>query len=120
MAAISTLAIDSWRGQVQGEQKPVNIVTRAGVAGTGLLVGASQATPYNIETDYYGTIGQVDTWRNTALGLVGTSVSVTDGWGATWTDTAILGVSFQYIRAIGLPGSATHIIRASWQMVSEV
>jgi hypothetical protein len=120
MAAIGSLSVYSWRGTVLGEQKPVAIITRAGVAGTGLSVGAYQATPYNIETDYIGTLAQCNTWRDTALGYVGTSQSVTDAFGATWSDTAILGVTFQYLRAIGLGGSNTHIIRAVWHMVSEV
>ncbi len=122
MAVIGALNIDAWRGTPQGEQKPVDIVTRAGVAGTGLVVGANQATPYTVETDYYGTYAQVTSWRDTALGYVGTSQSITDTFGTSWTDTAILGVSFAIRRVKGLPtgGSATHLITATWQMASEV
>ena len=119
MAAIGSLTIHAWRGTVQAWQSPVEIITRAGVEGTGLVVGADQGTPFNVETDYYGTIAQCDTWRNTAIGIVGTSVSITDGNGATWSDTAILNVAFTYIRAKGLGGSNTHIIRATWHMVNE-
>jgi hypothetical protein len=120
MAAIGSLTINAWRGTVQGEQKPVEIVTRAGVAGTGALIGAAVATPYTVETDFYGTSAQCDTWRDTALGYVGTSVSITDSIGATWSDTLVEGVSFVYLRAKGLGGSNTHLIRATWQMWSEV
>jgi hypothetical protein len=120
MAAIGSLTISAWRGTVQGEQKPVDIITRAGVAGTGLMVGAPQATPYSVETDYYGTVSQVGTWRDTALGYVGTVVSVTDSHGATWGDTAVLGLQFVILRCLGLGGSNTHLIRATWQLVSEV
>jgi hypothetical protein len=118
--AIGSLAPHAIRGTVQGEQKPVSVVTRAGVAGTGLLVGAYQATPYTLESDYYGTMANCDTFRDAALAMVGTSVSLTDAFGATWADTAVLGVEFRYIRAKGLGGSNTHIIRATWTLVSEV
>lgn len=120
MAAIGSLTIHGFRGTVQGEQKPVEIVTRAGVAGTGMLVGAYTATPFDVETDYYSDISGCGTWRDTALGYVGTSQSVTDGVGATWTDVAIVGVRFVIFAASGLPDSATHIIRASWSMAAEV
>lgn len=120
MAAIGTLTPYAWRGQIQGEKKPVEIVTRAGVAGTGLLVGAATSTPFQVETDYIGTQAQVDTWRNTALGLPGTSVSVTDGWGAVWSDVAILDVQFTYIRAKALGGTNIIILRAVWTMAAEV
>lgn len=118
--AIGSLTPHAIRGTVQGEQKPVSVVTRAGVAGTGLLVGAYQATPYTLETDYYGTLAQCSTWRDTALAMVGTAVSVTDAFGATWADTAVLGFEFRFITAKGLGGSNTHIIRATWTLVSEV
>lgn len=118
--AIGSLTPHAIRGTVQGEQKSVAVVTRAGVAGTGLLVSAAQATPYTLETDYYGTLVQCDTWRDTALGMVGTVVSITDAFGATWTDTAVLGLEFRYITAKGLGGSNTHILRATWTLVSEV
>ena len=120
MAAIGSLTVNAWRGTVQGEQKPVEIVRRAGIAGTGLLVGANQATPYTVETDYYGTLAQCGTWRDTALGYVGTSQSVTDGVGATWSDTAIIDMQFVIFAAKGLGGSNTHTIRATWTMASEV
>ena len=121
MAVIGALNLDCWRGTVQGEQKPVDVVTRAGVAGTGLVVGANQATPFTVETEYYGTYAQVTSWRDTALGYVGTSQSVTDAHGTSWTDTAILGMTFQ-IRRCKLPtgGSHTHLISATWQMLAEV
>ena len=118
--AIGSLTIHAIRGTVQGEQKPVQVITRAGVAGTGLLVGAAQATPYNLETDFYGSVVQCDTWRNTALAMVGTVVSITDAFGATWTDTAVLGVEFRYITARGLGAGNTTIVRATWSLVSEV
>jgi hypothetical protein len=121
MAVIGALSLDCWRGTVQSEQKPVDVVTRSGVAGTGLVVGAAQATAYTVETEYYGTYAQVTTWRDTALGYVGTSQSVTDAHGTAWADTAILGISF-IIRRCKLPtgGSHTHLITATWQMLSEV
>lgn len=118
--AIGSLTPHAIRGTIQGEQKPVSVVTRAGVAGTGLLVGAAQATPYTLETDYYGTVAQCDTFRNAALAMVGTSVSITDAFGATWTDNAVLGFEFRYITAKGLGGSNTTIIRGTWSLVSEV
>lgn len=118
--AIGSLTPHAIRGTIQGEQKPVSVVTRAGVAGTGLLVGAAQATPYTLETDYYGTVAQCDTFRDAALGMVGTSVSITDAFGATWTDNAVLGFEFRYITAKGLGGSNTTIIRGTWSLVSEV
>jgi hypothetical protein len=118
--AIGSLTPHSIRGTIQGEQRSVSVFTRAGVDGTGLLVGAYQATSYTLETDYYGTVEQCDTFRNTALDLVGTSVSITDAFGATWTDNAVLGFEFRYIIAKGLGGSNTTIIRATWSLVSEV
>lgn len=118
--AIGSLTPHAIRGTVQGEQKPVQVVTRAGVAGTGLLVGAAQATPYTLETDYYGTLANCGTWRDTALAMVGTVVSITDAFGATWSDTAVLGVEFKFITANGLGGSNTTILRATWTLVSEV
>jgi hypothetical protein len=121
MAVIGALSLDMWRGTVQGEQKPVEVITRAGVAGTGLVVGAYQATPYIVETAYYGTLAEVGTWRDTALGYVGTSQSITDGNGVSWTDTAILGVTFNIVRCkLPAGGSDTHLILATWQMASEV
>jgi hypothetical protein len=50
---------------------------------------------------------------------VGTSVSVTDALGETRSDTAVLGLDYQVIRAKGLGGSNTHIVRATWTMASE-
>lgn len=119
MAAIGGLTANCWRGTVQGEQKPVEVVTRSGVAGTGLLVGAYQATPYEIETEYYSDVTGVGTWRDTALAMVGTSVSITDHLGAVWSDTAVLGFAFVIRRVAGL-GANTHLITARWHLVSEV
>jgi hypothetical protein len=119
MAAIGTLTISAMRGTVQGERKPVEIITRPGVAGTGLLVGAYQAPPYTLETDYYSTLANCLTWMASADLLVGTSVSVTDALGETRSDTAVLGLDYQVIRAKGLGGSNTHIVRATWTMASE-
>jgi hypothetical protein len=118
--AIGSLTPNAIRGTVQGEKKPVSVVTRAGVAGTGLLVGAAQATPYQLETDYYGTLAQCGTWRDSALAMVGTVVSITDAFGATWSDTAVLDIEFRFITAKGLGGSNTTILRATWTLVSEV
>ena len=120
MSAIGSLSPTAWRGQIQGEKPPVELVTRAGVAGTGMLVGAATSTPFQIETDLIGTIAQADTFRNTALGYVGTSQSVTDGWGAVWSDVAILDFQFQYIRAASLGGTNVVILRATWTMAAEV
>ena len=119
MSSLGSLTVHAMRGTLQGTQKPVEVVTRAGVAGTGLVVGASIATPFQVETDFYGTISDCDTWRDTALGYVGTSQSVTDGDGATWSDVAILGMEFQRMRAIGLGGTSTHVVRATWRLAAE-
>lgn len=120
MAAISSLTPNAWRGQIQGVRTSNQTFRRAGVSGTGMLVGGTHGAEYAVETDYFGTLAECDTWRNTALGLVGTKVSVTDAWGATWSDTLILDVRFRYIRAMCLPSTATHILRAEWDMLSEV
>jgi hypothetical protein len=119
MAALGSLTVDAWRGDVQGKQKPVEVVTRAGVSGTGLLVGAATATPFQVDTDYAGTLAEVTTWRNSALGMVGTAVAATDGKGAAWTDVAVLGVEFVIMPGLGLGGTKTHVIRATWRLAAE-
>lgn len=118
--AIGSLSPHAIRGTIQGEHAPVSVITRSGVAGTGLLVGAAQATPYTLETDYYGTVANCDTFRDAALAMVGTSVSITDAFGATWTDNAVLNFEFAYHTVKGLGGSNTTILRATWTLVSEV
>jgi len=120
MPAIGALYATSWRGTVLGRQKPVEVITRAGVAGTGLVVGALAATPFSVETEYYGTYAQVTSWRDSALGYVGTSQIVTDTHGTTWSDVAIVGLSFRILRCVLPPGgSYTHLIAAEWQMMAE-
>lgn len=117
--AIGSLSVDAFRGTIQSKQKGVEYFTRPGVAGLGLLVDAVHSTPSTIETDFTGTLAECNTWRNTALGFVGTSQSVTDAFGTTWTDVAILGFEFVYRTAKGLGGSKTHIVTARWTMAAE-
>lgn len=119
MASIGALTLDSWRGTVQWKQSPVEVITRAGVSGTGMLVGATIGVPYQVETYYKGTLAEVQTWRNTAAGYVGTAQTVVDAQGESWADTAILSVEFQIFRAKALGGTATHLCRATWTMSSD-
>lgn len=116
MAAIGSLTIQALRGTPQNEAKVVQVITRPGVDGTGMLVGAYQSREFTVETDYYSTLVNVQSWRATALTYVGTSVSMTDGLGETWTDTLVLDISFQILAVKGL-GSSTHLIRAQWRMM---
>lgn len=119
MAAIGSLSVDAWRGSVQGMQQSLEVFTRAGVDGSGLLVNAYHGVPYTVETDFYGTLAGVQSWRATALTYPGTVVSVTDSDSYAWANTAVLGVEFIIRRAKGLGGTNTHIITATWQMISE-
>jgi hypothetical protein len=120
MAAIGSLTIHAWRGSIQGEMRPVEVIRRAGVDGTGLLVGNYHSTPSVVETDYYGTKAQVESWTATANTLVGTSVSITDGLGSTWTDAALLDLSYVYIRAKIGGVLDSYIVRATWTIAVEV
>lgn len=119
MASVSSLTVNAWRGSILGEQKGVEIITRAGVAGTGILVGAYQATRSVIETEYYGTLANCQTWVNTAVTYTGNSISVTDALGTTWSDTVVLSVTYK-IQAVKGLGANTHIVFATWEMMAEV
>jgi hypothetical protein len=116
MAAIGSLTIHAMRGTPQGEAKAVQVITRPGVDGTGMLVGAYQSREFTVETDFYSTQVNVDSWYATALTYVGTSVSMTDGIGTVWTDTLVLDIAFQINAVKGL-GASTHLIRAQWRMM---
>lgn len=118
MAAIGSLAIHAWRGTPQGETKAVEVIRRPGVDGTGLLVGEYQSRQSIVETEYYSSFANVQIWEAAALLLVGTSVSVTDGNGATWSDTVILDIQYS-IRAVKGLGASTHIISARWVMAMD-
>ena len=116
MASIGSLSITAWRGTIVGEMKPVEIVRRAGVDGTGLLVGAYASTPVTIETDYIDTLANVQAWTTTALTYPGTSISVTDAMGDTWSDTAILDLTYSYLR-VKSAGVSAYLVRATWTMM---
>lgn len=118
MAVIGSLAVTAWRGDIQGERRSVEPVTRAGVDGLGLLVGAYQSTISEIETDYVDTLVNVETWESSADALVGDAVSVTDGWGNVWTDVAILSVTYRRT-AIKYGGATRYLTRATWQMAAD-
>ena len=116
MAAIGSLTIQAMRGTPQNELQSVQVITRPGVDGTGLLVGEYQSQPFTVETDYYSTLANVQTWRGTASTYVGTSVTMTDGLGEAWTDVIVLGLQYQILAVKGL-GSSTHLIRAQWTLM---
>lgn len=118
MAAIGALTINAWRGTVLLAQSQVDVFTRPGVDGTGIIVGATHGTPYQVETDHYGTLLEVTTWVDLALSYVGSVVSVTDSFGTVHADTAVIAVSFG-IRAVRGLGASTHLVTANWSMITE-
>ncbi len=116
MAAVGSLTIHAWRGTVQGESKQTQIITRPGVDGTGMLVSAYQSKEFDIETDFYSTLANVLAWQATALTYPGTTISTTDAFGVTYTDTVIIDVRSTIVTVKGL-GSSTHLIRSQWRML---
>ncbi len=69
-----------------------------------------------METDYYSSLVNVQTWRDLALTYPGSAISITDGFGQVWADTVVLDVSF-VIRAVKGLGASTHLITAQWQLM---
>jgi hypothetical protein len=114
--AIGSLSPNAWRGTLQGPRKTVETFTRPGVAGSGLVVDAARAPEVEIETDFLGSLADCQTFRTTAELMVGTVVSCSDQWGASWDDVAVIAVESQITATAG---TYAGVCRTRWRLIAE-
>lgn len=113
MSAIGTITCDGWRGTIQGPAASVETWRRAGVEGNGASVSAAHGRPSEIETDHLGTGTEIAT----AEAMVGTTVSVTDCIGDTWSDVLVMSVTGTIRAVVGVDGGSTHLTTLRWQLL---
>lgn len=113
MASIGSLTVDTWRGVPQQALPETVAITRPGVAGTLLLVGASHQQEQEIETIILGTSGECSAAWGAANAMAGTVVSATDNYGSTWDRTAVQGLRHEELR----PTTAGWMLRTRWRLL---
>lgn len=118
MSSIGTLSFTAWKGTIQPQSASVETFTRAGVDGTGLLVGAVRGVQSAIETVNVDTLVNVAADLDDAKAMVGTVVTAVDDSGTTFSNTAVISVSGTIKRCGGV-GSSTHMLTMSWQLLAE-
>lgn len=118
MASIGGITVSAMRGTILEPMTEVQTFTRPGVAGLGLIIDSAHPKTVEIETDHYGTAANIGTFVGSAVATIGTSVTVVDQFGSTWTDVAVLDLSYSIFVAKGMGGSNTHIVRARWTLAA--
>jgi len=113
MASIGSLTFQTWRGVPQGQAPEVAAITRPGVNGALLLVGAYHPQEQEVETIIVTTSALASAAWGAANAMVGTVVSSTDPYGTTWNRTAVLSVRHEQLT----PTTAGWMLRTRWRLL---
>lgn len=113
MASIGSLSFTTWRGVPQAQAPEVAAITRPGVNGALLLVGAYHPQEQEVETLFISSSALCASAWGTANAMVGTVVSSTDPYGTTWNRTAVLSVRHEQLT----PTTAGWMLRTRWRLL---
>jgi hypothetical protein len=112
---IGTFQADIWKGQIPVAQRQSTLVDRAGVDGTGVVFGAWRCGPVTIQTINDLVTGTFDTYQEAVRRLIGTHVTVYDGFGNRWETVLVVNAVIE--RFAAQAGGTNRLMFVTWTLL---